>query len=194
MALLALGERAGLLDAQADAVQEAIGLMQSHRRRLGSSLASANNPAKQLAARLHGRLPVVVSAGLLGEAAHRWKTQINENGKCWAICEELPELDHNTIEGFGLAETVVPLLRVLFLYHDALGARMRRRFDATADELTEAGVANELVELEGEGPLARLLGAVYLGDLVSYYLGMLNGVDPSPVPAITRLKTRLAGE
>ena len=194
MALLALGERVGLLESQAVAVREAIALMQAQRARWGSSLASANNAAKQLAVRLYGRLAVVVSAGLLSEAAHRWKTQLNENGKCWAIWEELPELDHNTIEGFGLAERVVPLLRAVFLYHASLGERMRRRYDATAEELTGAGVGNETVELEGERPLARLLGAVYLGDLVSYYLGILNGVDPSPVPGITRLKTRLAGE
>lgn len=194
MALIALGERAGLLDEQAAAVHEAVVLMKERRARLGSSLASANNPAKQLAARLHGRLPVVFGAGLIAEAAHRWKTQLNENGKCWAVWEELPEADHNTIEGFGLHANVVSLLHAVLLYHDSLGERMRRRYDATAEELTDAGVTNEVVELEGEGPLARLLGAVLLGDLVSFYVGMLNGVDPSPIPGITRLKQRLAGD
>jgi len=192
MALLALGERAGLLDAQERAVREAVAVMQEQRLLLGSSLASRSNPAKLLAVRLHGRLAVVVGAGLLCEAAHRWKTQLNENGKCWAVWEELPELDHNTIEGFRLAEEVVPLLHAVFLYHEALGAHMRRRYDATADELTSAGVSNELVEVGGKGPLAQLLSAVYLGDLGSYYLGMLNGIDPSPVPGIARLKARLA--
>lgn len=194
MALLALGERIGLLDAQESAVREAVAVMQEQRLRLGSSLASSGNTAKQLAVRLHGRLAIVIGAGLLSEAARRWKTQLNENGKCWAIWEELPELDHNTIEGFGLAEEIVPLLHAVFLYHEALGEHMRRRYDATADELTDAGVSNELVEVGGKGPLAQLLSAVYLGDLVSYYLGMLNGIDPSPVPGIARLKARLAGD
>jgi glucose/mannose-6-phosphate isomerase len=192
MALLALGERLGLVPDQGAPAREAIALMQDQRLRLGSSLACEENAAKQLALRLHGRLPVVIGAGLLGEAAHRWKTQLNENSKCWALWEELPELDHNTIEGFALADDVVPLLHAVFLYHEALGARMRVRYDATAEELTTASVSNERIALEGASSLAQLLGAVYLGDLTSYYLGVLNGIDPSPVPGITRLTARLA--
>jgi len=37
-----------------------------------------------------------------------------------------------------------------------------------------------------------MLSAVLLGDYVSYYLAMLNEVDPSPVAAIDYLKERLA--
>jgi len=32
---------------------------------------------------------------------------------------------------------------------------------------------------------------VYLGDWVSYYLAILNGIDPTPVPDIDLLKKRL---
>jgi len=36
------------------------------------------------------------------------------------------------------------------------------------------------------------LGLVLLGDWVSYYLALLYGIDPSPVPEIDLLKQRLA--
>ena len=39
---------------------------------------------------------------------------------------------------------------------------------------------------------AQALTAIYFGDLVSYYLALLYGVDPSPVDPIGRLKARLA--
>ncbi|MDO8491899.1 MAG: SIS domain-containing protein [Dehalococcoidia bacterium] len=32
----------------------------------------------------------------------------------------------------------------------------------------------------------------FFGDFVSYYLALLNGVDPAPVTVIDRLKERLA--
>jgi len=38
------------------------------------------------------------------------------------------------------------------------------------------------------------MSLVLLGDWVSYYLAMLNGIDPSPVPEIDLLKRRLAEE
>jgi glucose/mannose-6-phosphate isomerase len=194
MALLAVGERVGVvLGPQGLAVAEAVGLMQKQRGRLDFAAPAERNQAKQLAARLHGRLPVVVGAGILTAAAHRWKTQLNENSKCWALYEELPELDHNAIVGFGLPEDVVARLHVVFLWHPSLHSRLLLRYEATAEALNEAGVSHEQVEAPGSSPLAQVLTAIYLGDLVSYYLALLNNVEPSPVTAIDRLKARLAG-
>ena len=44
----------------------------------------------------------------------------------------------------------------------------------------------------GECRLARLLSSINLGDYVSLYLAVLNGIDPSPVERIENLKKRLA--
>ncbi|MDZ4278578.1 MAG: bifunctional phosphoglucose/phosphomannose isomerase [Dehalococcoidia bacterium] len=193
MALLAVGERTGLLASQDSAAAEAVALMREERERIGYAAPVKGNPAKQLALRLRGRLPVVVGAGMLSAAAYRWKTQFNENSECWALHEELPELDHNTVVGFGLPEDLVPRLRVVFLRHEGLHPRVLLRYDATAEALSEAGVSHETVEVRGESPLAQALHAVYLGDFVSYYLALLYGVEPSPVAALERLKEKLAG-
>jgi glucose/mannose-6-phosphate isomerase len=48
------------------------------------------------------------------------------------------------------------------------------------------------VEARGRSDLARLLTLVQLGDLVSTYLGIARGVDPSPIEAIASLKRALA--
>jgi glucose/mannose-6-phosphate isomerase len=192
MALLGVGQQAGCLSAQDAAVQEAVRTLRQQRELIGSAVPAGRNPAKQLASKLHGRLPVVVGAGVLIEAARRWKTQFNENSKCWAISDELPELDHNTIVGFGLTKDVVRRLHVVFLSHPALGQRMLRRIELTAEALSDAGVTHERVEAAGAGPLAQALTSIFFGDLVSYYLALLNGVDPAPVGPITKLKDGLA--
>jgi glucose/mannose-6-phosphate isomerase len=192
MALLAIGQQAGCLAAQDAAVPEAAGCMRDQRGQIGGAVPSDSNPAKQLALRLQGRLPAVVGAGVLIEAAQRWKTQFNENSKCWAIWEELPELDHNTIVGFGLTKDVVRQLRVVFLSHPALNKRMQRRIELTGRALSDAGVAHERVDAMGHGPLAQVLTSIYFGDFVSYYLALLYGIDPSPVEPITKLKKGLA--
>ena len=44
------------------------------------------------------------------------------------------------------------------------------------------------VEARGEGRLARMLSALYVGDFVSAYLGVLQGKDPSTVEFIDLLK------
>ncbi len=190
MTLVALGERIGLLESQQAAVAEATALMREQRARLGYSARETQNEAKQLARRLRGRLPIVVGAGVLTEAAYRWKTQFNENSKCWAIAEQLPELDHNSIVGFGLPD--VSALHAVFLRSGGLHPRVLLRYDATADALEDAGVSCEVVDTPGESALARVLAAVFHGDLVSYYLALLYGISPSPVAPIDKLKARLA--
>jgi glucose/mannose-6-phosphate isomerase len=192
MRLLAVAERAGALNGHDAAVTEALALMREQRALLGFASPAERNPAKQLAARLYKRLPAIIGAGPLTDAAHRWKTQLNENSKCWALYDELPELGHNAIVGFGLPREVVELLHVVFLWHPSLHPRVLVEYEVAADELFREGVSHERVEAKGSTPLAQALTAIYFGDLVSYYLAMLNGVDPSPVAPIDRLKARLA--
>jgi len=190
MALLALGERAGLVESQERAVSEAVMLMKKQRSELGFDAPRGQNPAKQLAERLHGRLPVIVGAGVLDGAAYRWKTQINENSKSWALHETLPELDHNSIVGFGKPDA--SHLHVVFLRHAALHPRLLLRYEATGEALDDAGVSHETVEAQGTSALAQVMTAIYFGDLTSYYLALLNGVQPAIVEPIDNLKAKLA--
>jgi glucose/mannose-6-phosphate isomerase len=191
MRLLAIAQATGALDDQSAAFTEALAVMREQREQLAFSSPYDTNAAKQLAARLHGLLPVVMGAGILSEAAHRWKTQINENAKSWALYDELPELGHNSIVGFGLPKEIAERLHVVLLSHPALHPRVLIEYDVIDDELERAGVTRERVEAKGSSPLAQVLTTIYLGDLVSYYLALLNGVDPTPVDAIGRLKQRL---
>jgi glucose/mannose-6-phosphate isomerase len=155
-------------------------------RQLDTEVPSSENPAKQLAARLQGRLPVVFGAGVLAPVARRWKTQLNENSDVWAVWEELPEADHNTIVGFALPREVAERVHAVFLYHPMLHPRVIIRY--------RAGVACDVVEVKGSSPLSQVMTGVLQGDYVSYYVAMLNGVSPSPVEAIVELKKRLADE
>jgi len=194
MALLAVGQQVGLVGDYSHNAAEAVALMEELKRAIAEGVPEERNPAKQLAARLHGRLPIVFGAGVLVQAAHRWKTQLNENSKCWAVYDELPELDHNAIAGFGLPEGIGERAYVVFLYHATLHPRIILRYEATREALTRAGVPSERVEAKGSSPLSQVLTAVLFGDYVSYYLAVLNGVPPSPVEAIQHLKRKLAGE
>lgn len=192
MALLAVGESIGLVAGADESVAEAVRVLVEQREAIGSARATPDNPAKGLARWLQETLPVVVGSGLLAEAAHRWKTQFNENSKSWGFWDELPELDHNAIAGFGLPDEAIDRLRVVFLRSPALHPRVLLRYDATADALTAAGVAHQTVTARGGSPLAQALSVIHLGDMVTFYLALLYGEDPSPVKAIVALKERLA--
>jgi glucose/mannose-6-phosphate isomerase len=189
---LAVLQRLGFVkDISAD-IDEAVRVLESLSARLDEKSPESSNPAKQLARRLYGRLPVIYGAGIAAEAAHRWKTQLNENSKAWAFYEVFPELNHNATVGFEFPPEVARLVRVVMLRSPLFNERVKLRYQVTAELLEKAGVACEHVDAEGKSPLSQVMGLVMFGDFTSYYLALLYRVDPSPVKVISYLKDRLA--
>lgn len=190
--LLALLRRADVLAIEDDEVATAIGLLRRCSDAAHPDVPGASNLPKQIASRLPGRIPVVVGPGVLRVAASRWAGVIPENASQWAASAELPELDHNLVAGFARPEEAVERLHVVLLDGNGLHPRNRRRVEVTASELEQAGVSCEVVHVEGSGGLDSVLHAAYIGDWVSYYLALLNGVDPFEVAPIERVKAALA--
>lgn len=190
--LLAIAAQVGALPDMGEAVAEAAAVMEGLIGAIGRQVATEHNPAKRLALRLAGKIPVIYGAQHLTPVAHRWKTQFNENSEVWSFYEELPEANHNAIVGYGLPKEALEQLLVIFLCSASLHPRVLLRYEATQQALAEAGVATATVEVLGVSPLAQMLYGVLYGDYVSYYLALLNGRDPTPVPPIQALKERLA--
>ncbi len=149
--------------------------------------------SKRLARRLEGHLPVVYGAAATAPVALRWKTQLNENAKLPAFSAELPEADHNELNGWEGAAGLAPLAAVV-LDDAGAGEELRRRVALTAGEIARFAPCLEEVPSFGDSPLERVLAGVMLGDFVSVYLAVLRGVDPTPVDAIERFKRALAAE
>jgi glucose/mannose-6-phosphate isomerase len=184
--------RLGAVDQDDGELRGALAAMGELAATVGRDIPERANAAKQLARRLHGRLPVFVGADAFVPVAYRWRTQVNENAKSWAIADELPEMNHNAHAGYGLPQRVVPLLHVVLLRHAGAHPHTARRFAATADRMRRDGVSAEIVGVDGPSLLAQVLRGGLLGDFVSYYLGLLNGVPPSPVEPLDELKELLA--
>jgi glucose/mannose-6-phosphate isomerase len=190
--LLGLLHRLGQIRDYTGDVSEAAEVMEDWQAEMGARVPTAQNAAKQLATQIAGRLPTVYGAGFLAAAANRWKTQFNENAKHWAFFEVLPELNHNAVVGFGIPEVVRENGIVLTLRSQLESWRMKERWEVTQELLDRERVATREVRGRGASALAQMLSLVHFGDYVSFYLAVLNGVDPTPVEAIAFLKRRLA--
>jgi glucose/mannose-6-phosphate isomerase len=190
--LLAVLCRMGFVRDCADDLAEATALMRAQSREFGPEIPTAQNPAKQIAAGLAGRLPVIWGAGLLEPVARRWKTQLNENAKTWAHFEAMPELNHNAVVGFDHPELIRQFTVIQLLSSRYDGKRVGKRHSITREMLAAKDIPVVAVEASGESRLAHQLTVLYQGDYVSYYLAMVNGVDPTPVKSIDYLKGRLA--
>ena len=192
VSLIGVMQKLGFIGDKSGDLEEAVAVMDTLQEQVRETAPVTENLAKQLARRLHGRLPVIYGAGYLAEAAHRWKTQLNENAKAWGFFEQLPELNHNAVVGYQFPRELAERIVVVMLASSLDHPRNKARFQVTQEILTNHGIAHETIEARGESPLAQMLSAIHFGDYVSYYLAMLYQVDPTPVQASGYLKDRLA--
>lgn len=188
--LLGVAAAAGLPAPGAAEVEEALATLDDLAARLGPATPTPDNEAKQIALLLDEALPAIYGGPSSQTAAYRWKTDLAENAKLFALAGALPEVTHNEIEAWGHAgqRSVAALL----LRDAGEGPALARRFEALRALIAPAAAAVREVRAPGHGRLARLLGLVYLGQWVSFYAAMRRGVDPWPIPLIDALKRRLA--
>ena len=158
----------------------------------GPDVPTETNLAKQLAWSLLDRLPVVTGSGHLAAVARRWKTQLNVNAKTMAVWGELPEANHNTIVGYPQPEVTRDHQLHLFLASASDHPRNALRAELAMELLAESGIGSQSITVPGATPAESAIAATILGDLVSAYLAVLYGTDPTPVAAIVRLKASLA--
>lgn len=180
---------AGSFDAD---VSEATQILGEIRSQCGPEMPHKTNPARLLAQALVGSFPIIYGeSGFTEVVAVRWKQQINENGKAHCYYDVFPELLHNEVESWHLADNGQVKQYVLLLMRDSsweADAGMEGKIEATK-RLAE-GKGTKVVDLwtKGRSELARLLSLCYVGDYVSVYLSILRGIDPGPVHNIEQLK------
>lgn len=195
--LIVASARLGLLpEVLLDEVDEASAVLREVRNECNPDAPFQKNPAKTLASAWLGKLPVIYgSQGERGVAAYRWKTQINENAKAYAVSNVFPELNHNETVGWSGTHGqggVEKNLAVTILRDDREPTKIRRRVDLTKEIISKAAASINDVWAQGESTLSRMLSLVYVGDFASFYLAIAYGEDPTPVRVIDRLKAELA--
>jgi glucose/mannose-6-phosphate isomerase len=182
----------GLVPHGPEDVAEVATILDDLAAELGPDVPEGQNEAKDVAAWLHDRTPVIWGSEGVAEApALRWKTQFNENAKVPAWSGVLPELDHNEIEGWSAEAGFSYALIVL--RHGQEHPRVAARIDASLQAIAASGLDARKVWAHGSQPMEELFSLIMLGDFTSIYLALLSGVDPTPIPVLSSLKERLRG-
>ena len=191
--ILKVLERIGIAKERHEEIEETLDILQELSKEYDAKSPLKNNFAKKVAMSLYQHLPLIYgSEGLLEAVATRWKTQINENSKWPCFWNVFSELDHNEIVGYEIENSINRQVKIVYLQDKEGLSRVEQRREITR-KIIEDKVAEFIVcPTRGKGKMARMFSLIFLGDLSSYYLAILNQVDPSPVACIEDLKKELA--
>lgn len=192
--LLLFLEKIGLVkDAEAEA-KALIDFLQKSRESFIEDVPDDKNQAKQLAEKIQGKIPIIYSGPTLTDTVGiRWKGQLCENSKNMAFANQFAEFNHNELVGWHeLIDPYKDKLIVIQLRDKDDHAGITKRMNIVQSIIEELGVEVVNIKAKGNSELERIFSLIQYGDFVSYYLAVLNGVDPSPVEVIQKLKKMLS--
>jgi glucose/mannose-6-phosphate isomerase len=148
---------------------------------------TVHNKAKQIALDVIGKSVVLYSGPELAPAAYRWKTGFNENAKNVAWCSQYPECSHNEFIGWTSHPIEKPYA-VIDIRSSFEHERVQKQFALTERLLSGRRPAPISVTAEGADTFEQQIWAILLGDFVTIYTALLNGVNPLPVALVEKFK------
>lgn len=174
-------------------IDEAIDVLEVLKGELGIESPVDKNIAKEIASMLERKFPVIYGASLhIDVAVTRMRGELAENSKHLASSHVFPEMNHNEIVGWDFPDKFMSEFVVIFLRDGKDHKRVAKRMDITEDILRKKGVSIVEIHSRGKGILSRIMSLIFTGDMISFYLAVLHGIDPTPVERVTYLKKELA--
>lgn len=173
-------------------LKSSLGIFSSVEGRFGVSVEESRNEAMKTALFLKGYPAFVITSGFLAGNAHTISNQINESGKQFCTYFLVPELNHHLMEGLTYPKTLHSFIKVLFLDSSFFEERIKTRFAVTKEVLEKLDISYVNFSSSANSLLSTAFEILAFGAFVSYYLAILNDVDPSKIPHVDFFKEKLA--
>jgi len=152
-----------------------------------------DNEALNLAQEVNDTLPIFYSDSTLMEPVNlRWRSQFEENAKTLAYGNTLPEMNHNEIVGWERTVHLTGRLSLVMLVDKEDNMRVQRRMEIVEELVEDQTASLHVLKTRGHTRLTRMFSLIQLADWTSFYLAVLNDIDPTPVAKIDLLKSKLA--
>ena len=193
IAVLGVLAKLGLIKDKENDVKELFAVLADIRdKEIGSGVSLEKNISKQIAVKLYRSYSVIYGTTDTTEAvASRWKEQIAENGKALSSSNILPEMNHNEIVGWKFPKNMLKGFKVIMLSDKDDHPRTKERIRITGEIIKKSKAEVIVLKRDNGARLARIYSLMYIGDFASFYLAILNNIDPTPVETIDYLKKEL---
>lgn len=191
-AILNLMHRCGFITVDENEIEKSVDMMRGLVKEYDLLLPESENLAKKLAERLEGKSPVLVASEHLVGSTHVFKNQLNENSKTFATSFDIPELNHHLMEGLSNPRSIKPILHFIFFDSKLYPENIRKRYGLTKDVVEKNNISAEIFELTGTSQVIQVYEMLVLSSYVSFYLAILYGINPAPIPWVDYFKEQLS--
>ena len=188
---LILVAKTGVIDIEEKEIDMLVDAMKKVVDKNKISIPEKNNQAKQFAKKLFQKKVSFVASRHLVGAAHTAKNQMNENAKNFSTIFDIPELNHHLMEGLKFPDSNKKDLVFFFIESDLYPERITKRYKITEDVVNKNKVDYVVYKPQGKDYLSQVFEMVQFGGYVNFYLSMLYGLDPAPIPWVDYFKVKL---
>lgn len=191
MGIVGMLTQTGLLTVSDEEIKKVINTLDGMNQRYALSVLAEKNLAKQMAQSLKEKIIVLVGAEHLAGSLCVFRNQLHETAKNFANFYLVPELNHHLMEGLSFPQNNSQTLAFLFFDSSLYSPKIGRRMTITKDVVTQNKIPVLSFECLAEDKLSQAFETIQFGSFVSFYLAMLNGVDPSIIPWVDYFKEQL---
>lgn len=192
ISLMLIMAKLKLISLSDEQVGRIISVAEKSNREYG--IENVDNQAVRLAGKLMGRIPVLIAAEHLYEATHTTKNQLNENAKTFSAHFAIPELNHHLMEGLSFPKTNKDNLLFIFYISNLYHFRIQRRFELTKKLVESAKIPTFTFIPQSKTRLEQTFEVIQFGNFYSFYLALLNGLDPAPIPWVDWFKEQMLSQ
>lgn len=184
MAQFALLKKLGLIKFNDENVEKIYKFLKSSRGRIEKN-------AIMLAKKAKGKMPIWVAAEHLKGNAHIVSNQTNETGKEFSTYFPVPELNHHLMEGLSFPKHMRRDLLFVLFSSDQYFKRNQVRMKITKEVILKNKAKAEIMRVPGKSKEEQVFAMLAWGGYFSFYLAMINEVDPSLIPWVDYFKEKL---
>ena len=182
---LALFKKLGLVKINDKDIEKLSVFLSKSKKRL-------ENLAIKHAKQLKNKVPVYVASEFLLGNVHVVSNQTNENGKNMSARFEIPELNHHLMEGLGYPKTNKQNLYFVLINSDLYHKRNIKRYKITKTVIAKNKVKFVEIKARAKNKFLQSFEVLAWGSYLSFYLSMINNIDPSPIPWVDYFKDELS--
>lgn len=189
--MVALIAATGAINVKPKELMQIISDLEQSDKLLTPAVATKKNIAKKIAESFFGRMPIIAGAEHLVGNMMTFRNQLCENSKNFAQYLILPDMNHFAMEGLAHPKSNANNMLFLFLESDLYSPRLSRRIELTKAVVKKNGIKVVAHKLSAKTKIGQAFEMLQLGEWITYYLALLNGVDPVQIKWVDWFKKEL---